>query len=71
MYSLVEAEVVLQYRIKVDGGLLDACDSRMTTSRLQTLTNRERALRIALVGGQFGTQPAARWMMCFRPAAAS
>lgn len=45
-YSLVDAEIVLQYRIKSEGGLMDylkfATDD---IARLQQLTNRERALR--------------------------
>ena len=46
VYSLVEAEVVLQYRIKADGGLLDYLRfANDNIARLQTLTNRERALR--------------------------
>lgn len=46
VYSLVDAEMVLQYRIRSDGGLLDYlefCDDDI--ARLQQLTDRERALR--------------------------
>lgn len=46
VYALVDAEMVLQYRIKSDGGLLNYLEfSTDYIARTQQLTERERALR--------------------------
>lgn len=51
VYALIDAEMVLQYRIKADGGLLNYLEfSTDYIARAQQLTERERALRDIALG---------------------